>query len=161
MAGPARLPDVEQHSVVAIFRHGDELAVPADAVDAAGIEDGQRIVVEPREGAVVVRPMTAEEEVDAGLVEDLGSGDEFLAALRRDLKHEEWFVPTYARTARFWREFRRLSPAQQRAFLAAVERFVDNLARGEFDPALRVKRVQGKREVWEITWAPDGRATFS
>jgi len=89
MAAPARLPDVEQHSVVAIFRHGDQLAVPADAVEAAGIEDGQRIVVEPREGAVVVRPMTAQEEIDAALVEDLGSGDELLAALRRDLKPAE------------------------------------------------------------------------
>ncbi len=33
-------------------------------------------------------------------------------------------MPTYARTARFRREFRRLDPARQRAFLAMVERFV-------------------------------------
>ncbi len=70
-------------------------------------------------------------------------------------------MPTYARTARFRREFRRLDPARQRAFLAMVERFVNSLARGQFDPTLRVKRVQGTREVWEISWAPDGRATFS
>lgn len=30
-----------------------------------------------------------QEEFDAGLVEDLGSGDDLLAALRRDLKPEE------------------------------------------------------------------------
>jgi hypothetical protein len=42
-----------------------------------------------------------------------------------------------------------------------VERFVNSLARGQFDPTLRVKRVQGTRDVWEISWAPDGRATFS
>ncbi|MDQ3320798.1 MAG: hypothetical protein M3515_11355 [Actinomycetota bacterium] len=70
-------------------------------------------------------------------------------------------MPTYARTARFRREFRRLDPARQRAFLAMVERFVNSLARGQFDPTLRVKRVQGTRDVWEISWAPDGRATFS
>lgn len=70
-------------------------------------------------------------------------------------------MPAYARTARFRRELRRLGPSEQRAFLATVERFVGSLARGRLDPALRVKRVQGTREVWEITWAPDGRATFS
>jgi hypothetical protein len=31
----------------------------------------------------------------------------------------------------------------------------------EFPPALRVHRVQGHDGVWELTWAPDGRATFS
>ena len=56
-------------------------------------------------------------------------------------------MPTYARTARFRREFRRLDPARQRAFLAMVERFVNSLARGQFDPTLRVKRVQGTRDV--------------
>ena len=30
-----------------------------------------------------------------------------------------------------------------------------------FDPALRVKRLQGHQGVWELTWAPDGRATFA
>jgi len=53
-------------------------------------------------------------------------------------------MPTYARTARFRREFRRLDPARQRAFLAMVERFVNSLVRGQFDPTLRVKRVQGR-----------------
>jgi len=30
-----------------------------------------------------------------------------------------------------------------------------------FPSHLRVKRVQGTRAVWELTWAPDGRASFS
>lgn len=30
-----------------------------------------------------------------------------------------------------------------------------------FPPGLRVKRVQGANGVWEITFAPDGRATFA
>lgn len=29
-----------------------------------------------------------------------------------------------------------------------------------FHPRLRVKRVQGRPGVWEMSWAPDGRATF-
>jgi hypothetical protein len=68
--------------------------------------------------------------------------------------------PTYERRRRFLRDFRRLTRAQQEAFLATVERFVRSLASGEFDPTLRVKRVQRSADVWEITWAPDGRATF-
>jgi hypothetical protein len=30
-----------------------------------------------------------------------------------------------------------------------------------FPPGLRVKRVQGVSGVWEVTFAPDGRATFA
>ncbi len=29
-----------------------------------------------------------------------------------------------------------------------------------FSPALRVHRVQGNAGIWEVTFAPDGRATF-
>lgn len=29
-----------------------------------------------------------------------------------------------------------------------------------YEPALRVKRVRSSRDVWELTFAPDGRATF-
>ncbi len=29
-----------------------------------------------------------------------------------------------------------------------------------FPPGLRVKRVQGASGIWEVTFAPDGRATF-
>lgn len=53
-------------------------------------------------------------------------------------------------------------PSQQLAFRRAVAQFIGDLA-GEsqsFHPRLRVKQVQGHRGVWEMTWAPDGRATF-
>ncbi len=33
-------------------------------------------------------------------------------------------------------------------------------AENAFTPSLRVKRVQSARGVWEMSWAPDGRATF-
>lgn len=60
------------------------------------------------------------------------------------------------------REFRRLPRELQRAFLAMLPVFVQALRATPraFPPALRVKRVQGTEGVWEITFAPDGRATF-
>jgi hypothetical protein len=45
-------------------------------------------------------------------------------------------------------------------FLAVVRLFVEGLRQGRLDPRLRVKRVQGRPAVWEMSWAPDGRATF-
>jgi hypothetical protein len=37
----------------------------------------------------------------------------------------------------------------------------DLRAQAAFRPGLRVKAVRGARGVYEMTWAPDGRATFS
>jgi hypothetical protein len=71
-------------------------------------------------------------------------------------------MPTREVLASFWRDWERLTPQQQRAFRQAVAQFIADLAddgRG-FRPRLRVKRVQGHPRVWEMTWAPDGRATF-
>jgi mRNA-degrading endonuclease YafQ of YafQ-DinJ toxin-antitoxin module len=71
-------------------------------------------------------------------------------------------VPTYDRTVRFKRDWKRLSEAQRDQFRAAVRLFVECLSTGgRLHPRLRVKRVQGARPgVRELTWAPDGRATF-
>jgi hypothetical protein len=71
-------------------------------------------------------------------------------------------VPTFERLARFDREFRRLPRELQRAFLAMLPVFVAALKEDPpvFPPALRVHRVQETAGVWEITFAPDGRATF-
>lgn len=70
-------------------------------------------------------------------------------------------MPTREALASFWRDWDSLTPDQQRAFREAVAEFVADLAgtRG-FRPGLRVKRVQGHPSIWEMTWAPDGRATF-
>ena len=55
-----------------------------------------------------------------------------------------------------------MSRSQRRAFLAAVERFVEDLRdRRGFRRSLRIKGVQGALGVFELTWADDGRATFS
>lgn len=60
-------------------------------------------------------------------------------------------MPTHAWLARFRADFERLTPTQQAAFLVAVEQFVEDL---------RVKGIQGATGIFEMTWAPNGRATF-
>jgi hypothetical protein len=71
-------------------------------------------------------------------------------------------VPTYTRLARFDADYKRLTPQQKTAFKAAVRKFVEDLERGSgFRKGLRVKGVQGSPGVYEMTWADDGRATFS
>ncbi len=70
-------------------------------------------------------------------------------------------MPTYAWLARFWSDFKRLSPDEQTAFLAAVTDFVTDLSKKDpFRKSLRVKGVQGKPGVFEMTWSGGGRATF-
>jgi hypothetical protein len=69
-------------------------------------------------------------------------------------------LPTHDELQRFRNDYRGLNDAQRMEFRAALRVFVDGLRSGRFDPRLRVKRVQGSPGVWEMTWAPDGRATF-
>lgn len=71
-------------------------------------------------------------------------------------------MPTHEEAPRFWRDWDRLTAAQQRAFFAAVGNFVGGLRQQppKFGPSLRLKRIQGTAGVWEMTWAADGRATF-
>ncbi len=70
-------------------------------------------------------------------------------------------MPTYEWFATFRSDFDRLTSEQQDAFLVAVAQFVADLATGQaFRNGLRVKSVKGAAGVFEMTWAPDGRATF-
>lgn len=69
-------------------------------------------------------------------------------------------VPTFEATARFWRDHASLTDTQRATFRAAIVRFIEDLGRGRFRAGLRVKSVQGAPGVFEMTWAPDGRATF-
>lgn len=70
-------------------------------------------------------------------------------------------MPTHTETVRFRRDYNALTPEQREKFKGAVRRFVADL-RGEqgFRKGLRVKSVKGTRNVFELTWAPDRRATF-
>ena len=70
-------------------------------------------------------------------------------------------MPTYEWLEPFGDDFRRLTSSQQAAFLTSVALLVADLAtRRGLRPGLRVKGVRGAPGVFEMTWAPDGRATF-
>jgi hypothetical protein len=70
-------------------------------------------------------------------------------------------VPTYDRWPGFVKEYQRLTRAQRRLFMDAVEDMVEDLkARRPFRPGLRIHQVHKVAGVWEMTWAPNGRATF-
>lgn len=70
-------------------------------------------------------------------------------------------MPTFQKLPRFLRDYEQLTADQRRQFLDAVRQFVDDLQEGGgFHPRLRVKRVQATSDVWEMSWARDGRATF-
>lgn len=70
-------------------------------------------------------------------------------------------MPTFAWLAHFGADFDGLSPEHQAAFLAAVADFAADLKQGRpFRPGLRVKGVKGAPNIFEMTWASNGRATF-
>jgi len=70
-------------------------------------------------------------------------------------------VPTYDATDRFFRDLTRLTRSQRDAFDRVRKQFVEDLVAGaEFRPSLRVKGLQRRGRVMEMTWADDGRATW-
>lgn len=71
-------------------------------------------------------------------------------------------MPTWERTDRFRRDFEALSTADQERFKACVaDKFIPAISNGPPYPnGLRIKGVQGSKGVYEMTWAPDGRATY-
>jgi hypothetical protein len=70
-------------------------------------------------------------------------------------------VPTFATTPRFRRDLKALAPERRTRFEKIVcEEFVSDVDANLWRSGLRVKRVQGVPKVWELTWAPDGRATW-
>ncbi len=70
-------------------------------------------------------------------------------------------MPTFAYTPTFGKDFALLDPADEQRFRRKVrEEFVSDLEAGKFRAGLRVKGVHGAQGVFEMTWAPDGRATF-
>lgn len=70
-------------------------------------------------------------------------------------------MPTYARLPRFDQDWATLTPAERARFRSAVAKFVADLSAGRpFRKGLRVRRIEGVAEIWEMTFAPDGRATW-
>ena len=69
-------------------------------------------------------------------------------------------MPTFDTTAEFWRDYYALTPARRELFDRMVKKFVTDLSAGRFRKELRVKGFRGREGEYEVTWAPDGRATF-
>ena len=69
-------------------------------------------------------------------------------------------MPSYERTRRFERDWAGLSEKQRDRFAAAFLHFDADLNTGKLRAGLRVRRVEGTDRIYEMTWAPDGRATF-
>ncbi|MEV2255856.1 hypothetical protein AB0I94_35765 [Streptomyces sp. NPDC050147] len=72
-------------------------------------------------------------------------------------------MPTFETCPRFTADLQHLTPAQRRRFRRTVlDAFVPDLRTGrQFRPGLRIKGVRRAPGVYELTWAPDGRATWS
>jgi hypothetical protein len=71
-------------------------------------------------------------------------------------------MPTFDVTERFRKDLAILDPVDRSRLHKAVAQFVADLSSPDRRPrlGLRVKGVQGAGGVFEMTWAPDGRATF-
>lgn len=70
-------------------------------------------------------------------------------------------MPTYRRLPRFDADWEKLPEHQRERFRKAVRQFIDDLAAERpFRPGLRVKRIRRTRDVFEMSFAPDGRATW-
>jgi len=69
-------------------------------------------------------------------------------------------MPTWETLPGFLRDLKTLTPGQRGAFEQAVAKFVADLRAERFRKGLRVKKLAGHDDIWEMTWAGDGRATF-
>ena len=69
-------------------------------------------------------------------------------------------APTYERTGRFDRDWDALSPSDRGRFREMVTKFVADLESGRFRPGIGVKPIEGPSNVYEVAFAPEGRATW-
>ncbi|MHB8290011.1 MAG: hypothetical protein ACYDEY_12385 [Acidimicrobiales bacterium] len=70
-------------------------------------------------------------------------------------------MPTFQRLPRFDQDWNSLTKEDRKRFRSAVGKFVADLDAGRpFRKSLRVRNVEGISNVWEVTFAPDGRATW-
>ena len=68
----------------------------------------------------------------------------------------------YAAADTFYRSYERLDPEDRTRFRNAVSMLMEAFGRNEELPAsLRVRPVAGAEDIYEMSWAADGRATFS
>jgi len=70
-------------------------------------------------------------------------------------------MPTFDALPRFLREYAALTAEERDRFRVACRKFVADIQAGQgFRPGLRVKRVEGTEDTFEMTWPPDSQAFF-
>lgn len=76
-------------------------------------------------------------------------------------------MPTHYEAKAFQRDLDRLTGVQTERFMARLADFIADLRAVEagqrtwFRPGLRVKKLSDVPDVYEMSWASDGRATFA
>ncbi len=71
-------------------------------------------------------------------------------------------MPTFQGTRRSERDWKQLTPESRARFQRVITgQFVPGLARGVFRAGLRINGAQAAPGMSAMTWAPDGRATYS
>ena len=76
-------------------------------------------------------------------------------------------MPTHEETTAFQRDRTRLTEEQVERLKARLADFITDLLdmeagrRSWFRPGLRVKKLSGRPDVYEMSWAANGRATFA
>ena len=146
------------------------------AASTSRIRLGVAVINLPFVSPVVLAKQAATLDVLSGGRLDLGLGvgwmpEEFAATgasmQRRGARAEEYIAVLHALWAdgvtEFSGEFYTVPAARMAP--KPVQRpgppvILGGVAQRDFDPRRRVKRVQGRPGVWEMTWAADGRATF-
>ncbi len=66
----------------------------------------------------------------------------------------------HVKTHRFEADWQALTSDQRKVFVAAFLNFEADLASGRFRDSLGVRQIPGTPGAREMTWAPEGRATF-
>ena len=131
------------------------LVVDITSANAAHSRLGRYKVTERRsDGSLVLAP----ESVDEVIAETAGHRSAATSSSRLSTASARRLLSRLADGAHiraghcFSREFSRLSREQDREFRKAVAKLVAALKQGREPPrSLRIKRVQGTRDVWEIS----------
>ena len=159
-------------------RANGQVTIPRKLRDEFHIGEGDLVKIEATPDGLLVRPQRmidasqawfwteewqegekrASEDIKKGRTTKFETTEEFLEFLSN--LDEDQNVPTWEALGQFIRDYKKLTSAEKNAFNKTVEKFVHDLIGRKFRKGLRIKKVQGPGHIYEITWAPDGRATF-
>jgi bifunctional DNA-binding transcriptional regulator/antitoxin component of YhaV-PrlF toxin-antitoxin module len=160
-----------------------QLTLPEELRSAAGLAEGAFLNAELTDEGILLRPehvidatqawfwapewQAGEAEADADDAAERGetfnSADKFVEALRtgaKPVKRRAQWMSAFRLLPEFRSRFAELTKPDQEAFLVAFTHFVEDLGGPQSRPGLRVKSLIGRPGIYEMTWAPYGRATF-